>query len=88
LKKNKKRKLDPRAYIGYLVGYDSTNIFRIWIPHKGKVISTRGVLFDEHTFFDGKMEASRQMIAEMDSLVTRVQLPEAEATNERLLEED
>jgi hypothetical protein len=88
LKKNKKRKLDPRAYIGYLVGYDSTNIFRIWIPHKGKVISTRDVLFDEHTFFDGKMEASRQMIAEMDSLIARVQLPEAEATNERLLEED
>ena len=67
LKKNKKRKLDPRAYIGYLVGYDSTNIFRIWIPHK---------------------EASRQMIAEMDSLIARVQLPKAEATNERILEED
>ncbi len=88
LKRNKKRKLDPRAYIGYLVGYDSTNIFRIWIPHKGQVISTRDVLFDEKTFFDGKLEAPRQMIAEMDSLVARVRLPEAEATNERILEED
>jgi hypothetical protein len=34
LKKNRLRKLDPRAHIGYLVGYDSTNIFRIWIPHQ------------------------------------------------------
>jgi hypothetical protein len=24
-------KIVPNAYIGYLVGYDSTNIFRIWI---------------------------------------------------------
>ena len=88
LKRNRKRKLDPRAYIGYLVGYDSTNIFRIWIPHKGEVISTRDVLFDEHTFFNGKSEVSGQIIAEMDSLVARVRLPEILATNERLLEED
>jgi hypothetical protein len=26
---NRLAKLDPRAYISYLVGYDSTNIFRI-----------------------------------------------------------
>jgi hypothetical protein len=30
---NRLAKLEPRAHIGYLVGYDSTNIFRIWIPH-------------------------------------------------------
>ena len=56
LKQKKKQKLNPQAYIGYLVGYDSTNIFRIWIPHKGKVISTRDVIFDEYTFFDSKLE--------------------------------
>jgi hypothetical protein len=53
LKKKRLRKLDPRAHIGYLVGYAS-NIYRIWIPHKGVVISTRDVIFDETTFFDGK----------------------------------
>ena len=53
-KKRRLRKLDPRTHIGYLVGYDSTNIFRVWIPHQGKVISTRDVLFDEDTFFDGR----------------------------------
>jgi hypothetical protein len=25
-------RLEPRAYIGYLVGYVFTNVFRIWIP--------------------------------------------------------
>jgi Integrase core domain. len=60
LKKNRKWKLNPRAYIGYLVGYDSTNIFRIWIPYKGVVISTRDVIFDEHTVFNGKPEGLSQ----------------------------
>jgi hypothetical protein len=52
LKKKRPRKLDPRAHIGYLVGYDSTNIYGVWIPPKGIVISTRDVIFDETKFFD------------------------------------
>ena len=32
------QKLAPRAYIGYLVGYNSTNIFQIYILNKKKVI--------------------------------------------------
>src|ERR1700684_2188175 len=44
----KKAKLSPRAMIGYLVGYDSTNIFRIWVPQKRKVIRSRDVLIDEN----------------------------------------
>jgi hypothetical protein len=34
--KTKARKLDPRAHVGYLVEWDSTNIFRIWILLKKK----------------------------------------------------
>ena len=47
----KLQKLEPRAHIGYLVGYDSRNIFRIWIPSKNQVIRTRDVSFDENTFY-------------------------------------
>jgi len=54
LKKKRLSKLDPRAYIGYLIGYNSTNIYRIWILHKGIIISTRDVIFNKKTFFDGK----------------------------------
>ena len=72
LKKQLLRKLVPRAYIGYLVGYDSTNIFRVWIPHQGKDISTRDVLFDEDTFFDGrKTDLNNDRIARMDELVAQ-----------------
>ena len=41
----------PRAYIGYLVGYDSRNIFRIWILSRNQVIRIRDVTFDEKTFY-------------------------------------
>jgi hypothetical protein len=38
-------KTEPRAYIGYLVGYDSSNIYRVWIPSLDRVIRTRDVIF-------------------------------------------
>lgn len=51
--KSRLQRLDPKAWIGYLVGYRSSNIYRIWIPTLGKVISTRDVIFDEESIFDG-----------------------------------
>lgn len=49
-------KLDPRAFVGYLVGYQSTNIYRIWSPLVDRIIATRDVLFDEDTVFPGSIE--------------------------------
>jgi transposase InsO family protein len=90
LKKNRLRKLDPRAHIGYLVGYDSTNIYRIWIPEKGKVISTRDVIFDESLVFVGKDEPRRLKLTEpeLDDLIGQIELPQQQTENEKLLEED
>ncbi|QSS48815.1 hypothetical protein I7I53_08940 [Histoplasma capsulatum var. duboisii H88] len=48
LNRNRSQKLNPRAHIEYLVGYDSTNIFQIWIPHLDRVIRARDVIFDEN----------------------------------------
>jgi hypothetical protein len=48
----KKQKLRPRAQIGYLVGYNSSNIFRIWVPQDKKVIETRDVTFNESMKYD------------------------------------
>jgi hypothetical protein len=47
-------KMHARAEIGYLIGYQSTNIYKIWIPATNEVRSSRDVLFDEESFFDGK----------------------------------
>ena len=45
-------KLAPRAFIGYLIGYDSTNGYRIWNPERYDVKGYRDVIFDETQFFD------------------------------------
>jgi hypothetical protein len=34
------------------VGYNFTNVFRIWIPSYTKVIRTRDVQFDYNSFYD------------------------------------
>ena len=50
-------KLSPQALIGYLVGYDSSNIYQVWLPdatsraHQGKVIRIRHVTFKEDLFY-------------------------------------
>jgi hypothetical protein len=72
---SKLRKLDPRADMGYLMGYNFTNIYRIWIPHQGRVISTRNVIFDESKFFNGRKEQITTLkMSELDDLVQRVKL--------------
>jgi hypothetical protein len=40
---SRKRKVAARALVGYLVEYEGTNIFGIWIAQRRKVIRTRDV---------------------------------------------
>lgn len=47
-------KMEPRAEIGYLVGYEASNIWRVWFPHRGSVRSVRDVVFDENVFFNAR----------------------------------
>ena len=60
----KKQKLAERAHIGHLIGYDSTNIFRIWILSQRKVIRTRDVIFNETLFYNPGEPDLRQLIEE------------------------
>jgi len=45
-------KLEPKAEVGYLVGYESTNIFRIWIPSWDVIVASRDVTFSETIEYD------------------------------------
>ena len=40
-------KMNPRAEIGFLIGYVVSNIYKIWFPHKGKVRYIRDAVIDE-----------------------------------------
>jgi hypothetical protein len=60
--------------------HESTSIYRVWIPYKRKVISTRDVLFDEEEFFDGKpIRMSQELMATLDEAVEKITLPEKES---------
>ena len=73
LKKKRLSKLDPRAYIGYLIGYNSTNIYRIWILYRGIIISTRDIIFNKKTFFNGKQtDILKELHAELDTLIEKI----------------
>ena len=73
LKNKRLSKLDPRAHISYLIGYNSTNIYRIQILYKGIIISTRDVIFNKKTFFDGKrMDILKDLHAELDTLIKKI----------------
>ena len=65
-KKHRLQRLNRKAWIGYLVGYASTNIYRIWIPMKNKVILTRDVIFDEEAIFDGRMDHLAQDVKDVN----------------------
>jgi hypothetical protein len=66
------QRLNPKAWIRYLVGYRLSNIFRVWVLSMGKVISTRDVVFDKYTIFDG---SEKQIINNlMHSTLEEIQL--------------
>jgi hypothetical protein len=49
-KKERLKRLNPRNWIGYLVGYDSTNIYRVWNPKSNRVVRTRDVCSSLHRY--------------------------------------
>lgn len=55
------QKTRPRAHIGYLVGYDASNIYFIWVPSLSKVIRTRDVTFNEDEFYTPGEKASPEV---------------------------
>ena len=49
-------KTSPRGHIGYLVGYVSSNIYRIWVPKLDRVIVSRNVTFNEDKSYSEKID--------------------------------
>jgi hypothetical protein len=60
------KRFSPKAWIRYLVGYTSSNTFRIWNPVLNKVVIMRDVIFNEEETFSGALEELRDDIRELD----------------------
>ena len=48
----KKQRLELRAHIGFLISYNSTNIYQIWVPSQQKVIQTKNIIFNKFKFYN------------------------------------
>jgi len=74
-KPGKLQKLVSKTYIGYLVGYEFTSIYKVWIPHKKKMVSARDMIFNEKAFFDGKpTKITTKLITALDKAVDLVEI--------------
>jgi hypothetical protein len=45
-------KFEPRAKLGYLVAYDASNIWDIWLPTQKKVVRARDIVFQEESRYN------------------------------------
>ena len=63
--RDRKRKLQHRAKIGYLVGYDSANVFRIWYPKENTVVPARDVTFNEKIFWDPSLVDPTELLVQV-----------------------
>jgi hypothetical protein len=71
-------KLKSQTIIRYLVSYDSTNIFRIWILSKKRVIRTRDVVFKrQHLIKDDK--EPEKLSEEAERLIEILDIPTPQA---------
>jgi hypothetical protein len=68
--RKKDYKLALRARIGYLIGYQSINIYRIWMPQQEEVRPEKNVVFNEAIFFD-----SRELDEPEKEVVTTLKIP-------------
>jgi hypothetical protein len=71
-------KTHERAHIGYLVGYVASNIFRIWIPARDEVISSRNVVFKEDSFYKGEQDELENGLSTSDAQEVAIEISSPE----------
>ncbi|PCG88088.1 hypothetical protein PENOC_112570 [Penicillium occitanis (nom. inval.)] len=64
IENKKSQKMEARAQIGYLVGYEAHNIWQIWVDHPQgfRVIRARDVIFDETKRYDPRHPFAREIV--------------------------
>ncbi|KAF4311103.1 Integrase catalytic core [Botryosphaeria dothidea] len=80
-------KLQERALVGYLVGYDSTNIYRIWYPPGDRIIRSRDVSFDELSKYSPDEQEQYQEIEDIEEEPQEV-IPRIRLGSEDLITSD
>jgi hypothetical protein len=59
---SRSKKIKARAFVNYLIDYDSINIFKIWNLEKDDVNDYKNVIFDENAYYDIYDKNKRHLI--------------------------
>ncbi|KAI1002131.1 hypothetical protein K3495_g6067 [Podosphaera aphanis] len=68
----KLQKLNARAAIGYLIGYDGANKFRIWNPARNVIVVTRDVIVDEKTRYEPSDSLTDPLLIRDDTVLENI----------------
>ncbi|KAL1952496.1 hypothetical protein VTO42DRAFT_5186 [Malbranchea cinnamomea] len=75
-KVQKGHKSMTRDHISYLMGYESTNIFRIWVSHLKCVFRSRDIRFDETKRYDpNDPHISEELCEEVSNIIETIHVP-------------
>jgi hypothetical protein len=85
-KRSRTAEIDPHAHIEYLVGYDSTNNYRVWIPYKDIVISVRDITFNETKVYNPKdAQVTPLLCQHIEEITTVIAVAESTQTSDTTL---
>lgn len=59
-------KMHSRAEIGYLVGYKTGNVWRVWFPRTNSVKFVRDAVFDENIVFKSEDQPKEILVSVLD----------------------
>lgn len=72
----KSHKLEERADLGWLIGFEGSNIYRVWIPHKNRVIRSRDVRIDETVLYSSEQtELEPRLKFAIDEILDIIEIP-------------
>jgi hypothetical protein len=66
-------KLEKRTFEGFLISYDASNIYRVWLPHSNRVIRVRDVRFINELYKDKPLTPTVE-----SRIIETVHIPEDE----------
>ncbi|KAL1954930.1 hypothetical protein VTO42DRAFT_430 [Malbranchea cinnamomea] len=73
----KGRKSLARAHISYLVGYESTNIFHIWVSHLKCIFRSQDIRFDKTKRYDpNDPHISKELYEEVSDIIETIHVSE------------
>lgn len=87
--RRKRRKLDFKTHIDFLVGYKLTTIYKIWMSYKKKMVSVRDIIFDRDEVWNGMpLQHIIKDIKQLDDAIEIIELPQTDKLEDIQLNKD